>query len=95
MNLAWYARRLTRMSPAEVRGRLADAWVHRRWRARQVRPGEPDPLPLPAARPDFASPLDPALTTALPAEAGARLLRTADAALTGRFRVFDRERDDL
>jgi hypothetical protein len=95
VNLAWYARRLTRMSPAEVRGRLADAWVHRRWRARHVRPGEPDPLPLPAARLDFASPLDPALTAALPAESRARLLRTADAALAGRFRVFDRVRDDL
>jgi Heparinase II/III-like protein/Heparinase II/III N-terminus len=95
VNLAWYARRLTRMSPAELRGRLADAWVHRRWRTRQVRPGELDPLPLPAARPDFASPLDPALTAALPAESRTRLLRTADAALAGRFRVFDRERDDL
>jgi Heparinase II/III-like protein/Heparinase II/III N-terminus len=95
VNLTWYARRLSRMSPAEIKGRLGDAWVKRRWRARQLRPGEPDPLPLPAAIPAFASPFDPAAASALPEEAKARLLRTADAALAGRFLFFDREREDL
>ena len=95
MNLAWYARRLARMSPAEVRGRLADAWLKHRWRARQLAEGEPDPLPLPPSVPAFASALDPALAEALPEAARARLLRTADAALAGHFPIFDRERDDL
>ena len=95
MNLTWYARRLARMSPAEIRGRAADAWVKRRWHARQLRPGEPDPLPLPASIPAFASALDRAAAGALPAEVKARLLRAADAALLGRFPFFDRERVDL
>jgi hypothetical protein len=83
------------MSPAEVCGRLADAWMKRRWRVRQVRPSAPDLLPLPVAVRRFASPLDPALADALPGEARARLLQAANAALTGRFRFFDRDRDDL
>ena len=95
MNPIWYARRLVQMSPAEIKGRLADAWVHHRWRGRQLRALQPDPLPLPASIPAFASALDPALADALPEEARTRLLRTADAALAGRFPVFDRERDDL
>ncbi|HEX6111554.1 MAG TPA: heparinase II/III family protein, partial [Geminicoccaceae bacterium] len=95
MSLTWYARRLARMSPAEMRGRMADAWLKQRWRTRQLRPGEADPLPLPASLPAFASPLDPAAADALPEEARARLLRSADAALEGRFPLFDRERTDL
>ncbi|MCC2664895.1 MAG: hypothetical protein K0S35_2817, partial [Geminicoccaceae bacterium] len=83
------------MSPAEVGGRLADAWLKHRWRARQLRPGEADPLPVPASLPAFASALDRAAAAALPAEARARLLRTAEAALLGRFPLFDRERTDL
>ena len=95
VNLTWYARRLAQMSPAEVRGRLADAWLKHRWRARQLRPGEADPLPLPASLPAFASALDPAAADALPAAARARLLRSAEAALGGQFPLFDRERTDL
>ena len=40
MNLTWYARRLGRMSPAEIKGRLGDTWIKGRWRRRQVRQGE-------------------------------------------------------
>jgi hypothetical protein len=95
VNPTWYARRLARMSPDEIRGRLADAWLKRRWRARQLGHGEADLLPLPASRAAFASALDPAAAAALSEQARARLLRTADAALAGRFPFFDRERDDL
>jgi hypothetical protein len=95
VNWVWYVRRLFRMSPTEVKARSADAWLKRRWRARQIRPGQSDPLPLPASIPAFASAIDTAAVDALPSEAKARLLRTADAALAGRFPVFDRERDDL
>jgi hypothetical protein len=95
MNLTWYARRLARMSPAEMRGRLADAWVKRHWRARQLRPGEPDRLPVPTSIPAFASALEPAAADGLPAEAKVRLLQAADAALAGRFFFFDRERTHL
>ncbi len=95
MNPTWYARRLARMSSAEIKGRLADAWLKQRWRARQLRASDLDRLPLPASIPAFASALDPALANALPEAARARLLRTADAALAGRFPLFDREREDL
>ena len=37
MNLLWYARRLRRMTPAEVLARSRDASVKLRWRRRQVR----------------------------------------------------------
>jgi hypothetical protein len=83
------------MSPAEIQGRLVDAWLKRRWRARQLAEREPDPLPLPVSNPAFASGLDPTAADGLPEEARARLLRTADAALAGQFVFFDRERDDL
>ena len=95
MNLTWYARRLCQMSPAEIKGRLADAWIKGRWRGRQVRHAGSDPLTLPPVIPAFASEIDPAVSAALPEEARARLLRTADAALASRFPFFDRERDDL
>ena len=81
VNLTWYARRLARMSPAEIKGRSADAWLKRRWRVRQVRPCDTDALPLPASIPAFASGISPAEANTLSEEARARLLRTADAAL--------------
>lgn len=95
MNLTWYARRLSRMSLAEIKGRSADAWLKRRWRARQLRNGEVDRLRLPDSIPAFTGAIDPAVAASLPEAAKARLLRTADAALAGRFRFFDRDRDDL
>jgi hypothetical protein len=95
MNLTWYARRLYRMSPAEIQGRLADAWIKGRWRGRQVRQRESDPLAVPPVIPAFASEIHPAEVASLPEETRTRLLRTADAALAGRFSLFDRERDDL
>ena len=70
MNLLWYARRLGRMAPAEIKGRILDARIKRRWRARQVRSAAADPLPLPASVPAFASAIDPAAAAALPEEVG-------------------------
>jgi Heparinase II/III-like protein/Heparinase II/III N-terminus len=95
VKLTWYARRLARMSSAEIQGRLSDAWLKRQWRARQLADCESDTLPLTASIAAFAGALDPAAADALPADAKVRLLRTADAALAGRFPFFDRERDDL
>ena len=65
VNLAWYAKRLSRMSPGEIRGRSADAWLKRRWRARQVRPGEVDRLVMPESVPPFASALPPSAADGL------------------------------
>jgi len=90
MNPVWYARRLARMSPGEVVGRARDELVKRRWRRRQVRPGQADPLPVPGAVPPFATPLPPAAAGGVPAPAGARVLAAADQLLAGRWPVFDR-----
>jgi hypothetical protein len=96
MSVGWYVRRLSKMSSAEVGGRLRDAWTKRRWRRRQVRPGQADPLKLCSRN---IAPFTPGLAgfdrDALPAAMTTRLLRTADAALEGRFRFFDREWENL
>ncbi len=95
MNLTWYMRRLARMSPGEVKGRLGDSWTKRRWRSRQIRPGQEDPLPLPASVAPFPTPLRDFDPDSLSEDGRARLLRAADAALAGRFHFFDREHDNL
>jgi len=95
MNLAWYARRLSRMSPVEIGGRLADAYVKRRWRDRQVRNIAEDALPLPATVPAYESGIERFERALVPADAAARIVTAADSVLGGRFPVFDRLRDDL
>jgi hypothetical protein len=90
MNPLWYARRLARMTPAEVAGRARDELVKRRWRRRQVRPGQPDPLPVPAQVPAFVAGLPPAAVEAVPGPARARVLEAADGLLAGSWPVFDR-----
>ena len=96
MNLGWYLRRLSKMSPAEVNGRLRDTWIKRRWRRRQVRPGEADPLILCANNiAPFAAGLSGFDRAQVPTAVTAPILRTADAALKGRFRFFDREWQNL
>jgi len=90
MNPLWYAKRLARMTPAEVAGRARDELVKRRWRRRQVRPGQPDPLPVPATVPPFAAGLPPASVEGVPGPAQARILEAADGLLAGSWPVFDR-----
>jgi hypothetical protein len=93
MNALWYARRLARMSPAEVAGRARDEAVKRRWRSRQVTDAAADPLPVPAACPPLATPLPAG--DGVPEEARVRLKEAAEDLLAGRWRVFARLRDDM
>lgn len=95
MNPTWYLRRLSKMSPAEVTGRLVDSWTKRRWRSRQVRPGTADPLRLCRLVAPFTSTITDFDRTRVQAAEKERILRTADAALEGRFRFFDREWETL
>jgi hypothetical protein len=69
------------MSPAEIKGRVGDGWTKRQWRSRQIRPGQEDPLPLPASVAPFPTPLRDFDPDTLSEEGRARLLRAADAAL--------------
>jgi hypothetical protein len=92
--LTWYAKRLARMSPAEVAGRSRDAALHRRWRHRQVIDGRTDNTPLPTATPSFATTLS--LSSAVvPGIPRARLLAAADDLLDGRWPVFALRRTDM
>jgi hypothetical protein len=94
MNALWYARRLARMSPAEVAGRARDELIKRRWRSRQVTDAAADPLRVPAAGPPLATPL-PAAGDDVPEEARVRLKEAAEDLLAGRWWVFARLRDDM
>jgi hypothetical protein len=94
MKLGWYARRLARMSPAEMAGRARDELTRRRWRARQVVDAAADPAGVPAACPPFAAPL-PAAGDAVPEDARVRLKEAAEGLLGGRWPVLGRERDDM
>jgi hypothetical protein len=91
MNALWYARRLARMSPAEVAGRARDAAVKRAWRSRQL-PDAADRLEVPASCPPPA-----ALGRAaeVPEEARVRLKEAAEELLAGRWRVFAVLRQDM
>ena len=95
MNLVWYARRLSRMSPVEIGGRLADAYVKRRWRERQIRDVEDDALPVPTSIPPYDSGIGRFERALVSETAVSRILAAGDAVLAGRFPVFDRARDDL
>jgi len=95
MDLTWYARRLSRMSPVEIGGRLADAYVKRRWRERQVRDIADDAMPIPAAVPSYDSGIVRFERALVPSEVATRIMAAADSVLAGRFPVFDRARDDF
>jgi len=83
------------MNAREVSGRLIDAWSKRRWRHRQVRPGTIDTLKLGRIIAPFTSAISDFDRTRLPSAKKDRTIRTADSALEGRFRFFDREWDNL
>ena len=88
-NRAWCLRRLRAMTPAEIVDRARHEAVKMAWKRRQIRPGQPDPMPLPRAVPRFATPL-PEL--AVPEAARLALLRAADHVMDGRWELFGSER---
>ncbi|MEU5000491.1 alginate lyase family protein [Streptomyces sp. NPDC021622] len=88
MSVDWYLRRLSRMGPREVGGRVVDAVRRRRWRS---------------ARPDCPSVTDALFTAVLPAgtiaaiapDAAKRLIAEADRLMYGHAEYFGVVRDDL
>jgi hypothetical protein len=87
-NPGWYLRRLSRMGPAEVAGRVGDTLRRRRWRA------TPPPGPaVPAAR--FTAVLPAGALAAVPPDAAKRLVATADRLMDGHAEYFGVIRDDL
>ncbi|KUL55426.1 heparinase [Streptomyces sp. NRRL F-4489] len=88
MSAGWYLRRLSRMGPREVGGRVGDAVRRRRWRS--APPGCP---PVAGAR--FTAVLPPGALAAVPPDAAKRLVAEADRLMDGHAEFFGVVRDDL
>ncbi|MEU9670284.1 alginate lyase family protein [Streptomyces bobili] len=84
----WYLRRLSRMGPREVGGRVGDAVRRRRWRS--ARPECPS---VTGAR--FTAVLPAGAIAAVPPDAAKRLLAEADRLMAGHAEYFGVVRDDL
>ena len=96
--LGWYARRLARMSPAEVPWRARDQVLQLAWSRRQVRPGQVTAAAA-AARPAgerrFAATLPSGTAARVPEEARKAILDSADRLLRGEWEVLGVFRTDL
>ncbi|MCH0561786.1 MULTISPECIES: alginate lyase family protein [unclassified Streptomyces] len=88
MSAGWYLRRLSRMGPREVGGRVGDAVRRRRWRS--ARPACPS---VTGAR--FTAVLPTGAIAAVPPDAAKRLVATADRLMAGHAEFFGVDRDDL
>ncbi|MEU1348665.1 alginate lyase family protein [Streptomyces sp. NPDC005786] len=84
----WYLRRLTRMGPREVGGRVGDAVRRRRWRS-----APPDCPNVTDAR--FTAVLPAGAVAAVPPDAAKRLIAAADRLMAGHAEYFGVDRDDL
>ncbi|WP_432137036.1 alginate lyase family protein [Streptomyces sp. bgisy154] len=84
----WYLRRLSRMGPREVGGRVGDAVRRRRWRS--ARPAGPS---VSGAR--FTAVLPAGTVAEVPPDAAKRLVAEADRLMTGHVEYFGVGRDDL
>jgi Heparinase II/III-like protein/Heparinase II/III N-terminus len=94
--LGWYARRLSRMSPAEIAWRSREQAVRRAWARRQVRPSQVASLPpLPSRERVFGSPLPTGIASLVPAQARAALVADADRLLAGEWEMFGVVRTDM
>ncbi|MFT2014363.1 alginate lyase family protein [Streptomyces sp. 796.1] len=88
MGTGWYLRRLSRMGPQEIGGRVADAVRRRRWRT--ALPAAPE---VTGAR--FTAALPAGALAAVAPDAAKRLVATADELLAGHAEYFGVARDDL
>ncbi|MFI0716873.1 alginate lyase family protein [Streptomyces inhibens] len=84
----WYLRRLSRMGPREVGGRVGDAVRRRRWRS-----ARPDCPSVTGAR--FTAVLPAGTIAAVPPDAAKRLIAEADRLMAGHAQYFGVDRDDL
>lgn len=84
----WYLRRLSRMGPREVGGRVGDAVRRRRWRSTP-----PDCPSVTGAR--FTAVLPAGTIAAVPPDAAKRLVAEADRLMAGHAEFFGVVRDDL
>ncbi|MGW3123202.1 alginate lyase family protein [Streptomyces sp. NPDC001107] len=88
MSAGWYLRRLSRMGPQEVAGRVGDTVRRRRWRS--APPAGPS---VTGAR--FTAVLSAEAIAAVPSDAAKRLVAEADRLMDGHVQYFGVVRDDL
>ena len=88
VRLAWHARRLSRMTPVEIVGRIRDQVVKRQLRRRQARSAAADRLVPPPEVPLFATPLPPLDTENIPAGARDRVIKAASPSTAECVTVF-------
>jgi Heparinase II/III-like protein/Heparinase II/III N-terminus len=94
--LGWYARRIGRMSPAEVAWRARDQALRAAWSRRQVRPEQlASAVSLPAGQRRFTAVLPPGTAGRVPEDAGTAVLEAADRLLRGEWEVLGVVRTDL
>ncbi|WP_367047002.1 alginate lyase family protein [Streptomyces sp. Je 1-332] len=87
-NPVWYLRRLSRMGPREVAGRVGDTVRRRRWRS-----ARPECPRVSGAR--FTAVLPAAALAAVPPDAAKRLVDAAELLMAGHAEYFGVARDDL
>jgi hypothetical protein len=92
--LGWYARRLGRMSPSEVRWRVVDKARQQHWRRYQGGDGGPDAA-TPDGSPKFDALLPAPAGILVPPAAADAVLTAADELLKGRWHVLGVTRDDM
>jgi Heparinase II/III-like protein/Heparinase II/III N-terminus len=93
MDPIWYLRRLARMGPSEIGGRVLDRANVRRWRRVADAPPPAEPGALPDRR--FTAVLPRGALDQVPPAARARLLATAERLLDGHAEFFGTARDDM
>jgi hypothetical protein len=96
----WYARRLGRMSPAEVAWRVHQQAVRWAWSRCQVRPGDLDSMPplaaaLPVSERRFTSVLPPDAARLVPGKAASEVIADADRLLKGEWELLGVLRTDM
>ncbi len=94
--VGWYARRATRMSPAEMAWRTRDQALRAAWSRRQVRREEiPAILPRSGGSRRFTALLPPGAAERVPENARAAVLAAADLLMKGEWEVLGVIRTDL
>lgn len=96
----WYARRLGRMSPAEIAWRVREQALRRAWARRQVRPQQVGSLPpltavRPAAERQFTSRLPVGSASLVPDDAKAAIVVDASRLLKGQWEILGAVRADM
>jgi hypothetical protein len=89
----WYLRRLSRMGPAEIAGRVLDKVRVRQWRG--VADAAPPAVPVALGQRRFTAALPVGALDRVPPAARARLVATADRLLDGHAEYFGTPRDDM